>query len=183
MEIWKDIAGLEGMYQVSNKGRVRSLRYKIYRKDGRECWNRPKILKPMYMTSGYKYVYLGGKNRSIHRLVATTFISNPEGKKQVNHINMDKHDNRVENLEWVTPSENQQHASYNTNKSLVIRQRRIIFEMSDYYGIPTKIIAEVYGMTAGNIERILSRYRKEIGFSEPRIKRCLGREYSKKNAA
>lgn len=109
-EVWKDIDGYEGLYQVSNFGEVKSLeRRKI---DGRHC--REKILKQGENRCGYFSCELckdgTGKRLLTHRMVAQTFIPNPEGKKEVNHINGDKSDNRVENLEWSTRRENELHA-------------------------------------------------------------------------
>lgn len=102
-EIYKDIKGYEGIYQVSNMGNIKSLNY---RKTGKES-----ILKLKKTKKDYNFIYLN-KYYSIHRLVAESFIPNPDNKPQVNHINGIKTDNRVKNLEWVTQSENIKH-SYN----------------------------------------------------------------------
>lgn len=101
-EIWKDIAGYEGMYQVSNFGRVRSLNY---RNTGRI-----EIRKTFIMKNGYESVSLC-KNQKytshyVHRLVASAFVENPNNLLEVNHINEDKLDNRAENLEWCDRSYN-----------------------------------------------------------------------------
>jgi hypothetical protein len=105
-EIWKDIAGYEGYYQVSNLGRVRS-----YPRNGTSYFI--KILKAR-IDMGYERVWLSRGNmvkpQKISRLVASVFIPNINNKPEVNHINGVKTDNRVENLEWVTKSENIKHA-------------------------------------------------------------------------
>ena len=97
-EIWKDIEGYEGMYQVSNMGNVKSLNYNHTGKE--------KILKVKKDRSGYLRVhfYKGAENKwyLVHRLVATAFLENPEGYKEINHINEIKSDNRAENLEFCS---------------------------------------------------------------------------------
>ena len=95
-EIWKPIPGAEG-YEVSNLGNVRNA-------------NKTTHLA-LSILNGYYKVCLGKYGTYlVHRLVAQTFIPNPKDKPQVNHINGNKRDNRAENLEWVTASENTQHA-------------------------------------------------------------------------
>lgn len=104
-EIWKDIPGYEGLYQASNLGRIRSLHFRGGKNQ--------KILTP-YNVLGYLRIriFKDKKQKSIgvHRLIALTFILNPENKPEVNHIDGNKTNNIVENLEWVTASENVTHA-------------------------------------------------------------------------
>lgn len=101
MEQWKDIKNYDN-YMVSNLGRVKSLNYN---RTGKE-----RVLKPSKDKDGYLIVGLykngKGKTHKIHRLVAETFIPNPENKPCIDHINTDKTDNRVENLRFVTQYEN-----------------------------------------------------------------------------
>ena len=100
-EIWKDITGFEGLYQVSNLGRVKSLPRKNHPNET--------IRKIATDKKGYSRVNLikDGKNhtKKVHRLVAEAFIPNPENKPSVDHINCNKSDNRVSNLRWYTYSE------------------------------------------------------------------------------
>lgn len=121
MEIWKDIEGYEGLYQISNIGRVKSLPKK--RRYGTE-YQEEMFLKQKN-NKGYLQVNLynsnGMKSYQVHRLVAQTFIKNLKNKEEVNHKNGLKTDNRVENLEWVTPKENIKHAW----KTGLIKSKRI----------------------------------------------------------
>lgn len=111
MEIWKDIEGLEGEYQISNLGRVKSLERSYVNGFGGITPVNERILKPGKHTRGYFRVCLRkGNYQYIHRLVAEAFIPNPNNYPTVNHINGDKTDNRVENLEWCSYSYNNKEA-------------------------------------------------------------------------
>ena len=100
-EIWKDIVGYEGLYQVSDQGNVKSLNY---RRAGKE-----RVMKPSFDAYGYLMVTLskGGKQslHKVHKLVAEAFIENPDNKSHICHINTIRTDNRAENLCWATQKE------------------------------------------------------------------------------
>jgi hypothetical protein len=113
-EVFVDIQGYEGYYQVSNYGNVRSLDRVIKEKTGKIQTLKGRILKPRINPGGYYHVGLGKNGTratfAIHQLVARAFIPNPNKKRTVNHINGDKLSNNVSNLEWSTYSENLEHA-------------------------------------------------------------------------
>ena len=119
-EIWKDIEGYEGLYQVSNLGRVRSLDRMVEYSDGTKRLHRGRVLKAAADKDGYDRVILstpsGHKNRLVHRLVAQAFIPNPEHLPEVNHKDENKRNNVVSNLEWCTDK-------YNVNYGTGLKRR------------------------------------------------------------
>jgi hypothetical protein len=119
MEIWKDIEGYEGKYQVSSCGRVKSLNYN---KTGRE-----QILEPIKFSNGYLLVCLykngKGKYKLIHRLVAEAFIPNPKNLPYVNHKDENKENNRVDNLEWCEQKYNLNYGTRNERISKKLLNR------------------------------------------------------------
>ena len=107
-EVWKDIKGYEGLYQISNLGRVKRV-------------TTGRILKGGKDKDGYLMVKLYKNNirsnKKIHRLVAEAFIPNPENKPQVNHADENKTNNSLDNLEWMTAKENINHGTHNERVS------------------------------------------------------------------
>lgn len=116
-EIWIPCKGFESQYEVSNLGRVRRKKTITIYKNGVVAKFSQTILKPQVNHKGYYKVYLSIKSkkytRYLHRLIAQSFIDNPENKLTVNHKDCDKKNNRINNLEWLTNKENMQHAFKN----------------------------------------------------------------------
>ena len=110
VEIWKDVPGYENKYQASNSGKIRSVDHVVERNMRSGFPVKGRELKPRITLKGYAAVRLNGKFFSLHRVIAMTFLPNPENKPQVNHKDGNKLNNLVSNLEWSTQSENQLHA-------------------------------------------------------------------------
>lgn len=163
MEVWKKINEFDN-YEISNYGNVKRLNYNRTKK--------PKLLKKCLDSYGYEVVVLTNNKKKytkkVHRLVALNFIKNVLSKKEVNHINGIKTDNRVENLEWSTSSENQIHAY---KKGLQINKRRkLSLEDANFIrincrnnflikGIPeTKLFSLKYNVSISTIQKILRNY-------------------------
>ena len=164
-EIWKDIVGYEGLYQVSNFGRIKSFPRKYTQKE-------IKILKPVLSKGGYLQCHLikDGKSKTfaIHRLVAEAFLSNPNNLPEVNHKFGNKFDNYYENLEWCNSSQNKQHAfnmglmqsgSESTKAKLTTDQVLLIranYKPHDKeFGM--KALAKKFNVNTVTIKRILAR--------------------------
>ena len=116
-EVWRDVKGYEGLYQVSSEGRVKTLARTCNTKGGSKRTVKERILKPWLQKDGYLLVGLNvdGKRKTatVHRLVCKAFHDNLDNKPEINHINEDKADNRACNLEWCTRRENVNHGSRN----------------------------------------------------------------------
>jgi DNA-binding transcriptional MerR regulator len=150
-EIWKDIQGYGGRYQVSSFGNIRSFKTK----KGIHFF---KYLKPLLGTNGYYCIRLYGDvdiTKTIHKLVARHFLGAiPTEKHTVNHINRDKLDNRVCNLEWMTYSENNLH-SIGSRRNY---SKEDIEKMIEYFnkGYTLSEIARIFKSSKGGVRKILS---------------------------
>lgn len=162
-EIWLPVKEYEGLYEVSNKGRIKVLERQTNVRYGTSI-RKEKLIKPS-LNKVVNYLYIGlhknGKytNSRIHRLVAEAFIPNPENKKEVNHINGDKLNNSVENLEWNTPLENTRNAFKNGHNSkrikLNFKKIKEIKELSEK-GMKNSEIAKIYGVQRKSIWRVVT---------------------------
>lgn len=127
-EIWKPVVGYEEYYEVSNTGRVRTIPRIVYTNNGGYINIGRAIKTPMLHYKGYLQVRLKVNNRPktffVHRLVAESFIPNPNGYKYVNHIDEDKTNNSVENLEWCSALYNNLYGSRLSKISNKLRGRR-----------------------------------------------------------
>lgn len=153
-EEWKPICGYEGIYDVSNYGRVRS-----YPRNGTRD-KRVHILKPSITRRGDKKVSLfrnnSAKYATIHQLVAQAFIPNPDGKTEVNHKDGDPSNNNVNNLEWVTKSENHLHRVYVLNKNALKACRQVICLETGVIYKSVRSAARAIGCNHKSIQRAAS---------------------------
>lgn len=140
-EIFKEVNGTDGKYMISNLGRLKSL-----------CGKQPLFVRYFEDKDGYFKYGIFRKNKLIHRLVAIAFIDNPENKPEVNHKDGDKQNNRVDNLEWVTRSENAQHSFDNKLQVAIGGEKHyaskltkaIVIKIRKSKGVTQKSLAEKY---------------------------------------
>lgn len=151
-EIWRNIDGFENLYQISNLGRVKSLG------NGNSNNSKERILKPGNIGNGYLFVHLWkeGKRKKylVHRLVASAFLENPNNLPQVNHINENKTDNSVKNLEWCSSEYNCNYGSRN-ERMATIRKKPI-------YSINKTTNEITYYQSTIDAERITGIYHSSI---------------------
>lgn len=162
-EVWRDIAGFEGEYRISNFGRVKSLKF------GKE-----RIVNPFVNSSGYLQVQLckNGKTRKplIHQLIAQAFVPNPEGKSQVNHIDGNRLNNAIDNLEWVSRAENTRHGVARRAVQKELTSAQVEWIRKNPFRMPSKEFAKLLNITEAEVRRI-----QKIGQQAARGTRLRGR--------
>lgn len=172
IENWKDIQGVEGIYQVSDSGKIKSVSRVIIKSNGTKVFLKELILTPGTNQGKYYFVSLVNKNRKkksflVNRIVAITFIPNPENKPEVNHKDGNRINNALENLEWVTKSENVIH-SYSMGKrkkltSDIHGRSKLIINLENgifYYSV--KDAADSVGITQFTLHHRLKDGREKI---------------------
>jgi len=162
MEQWRDIPGFEGTYAVSDQGQVK----RIASSRQGSLSESDLILRPGRAKSGYMTVALKQKTFTVHRLVMLAFVGSVTGK-EVNHINADRTDNRLENLEWVTRLENNQHAinlgRANRPKGESHFRSKLtaekVVEIRDLYhaGVPQKALADMFNISFSTVYFVATR--------------------------
>jgi hypothetical protein len=165
-EIWKDITGYEGMYQVSSMGRVKSIDRIVFRSRNGNTKVNDLIMKQGNGHSGYKLITLhkNGKPKTfrINRIVAIHFIDNPENKTDVNHKDGIKSNNSVSNLEWNTGKENISHAHKtglrNGNHRKKLTKDQVLYIKANYVRLKVTVpyFAKLFGVSESCIRHIVS---------------------------
>ena len=178
-EIWKDVYGFEGIYQISNYGNVRSVDRLIKYSNGNIVSYKGQAIKPYIATNGYVLVDLTKEHKRykkiVHRLVAEAFIGNPQMFPEVNHIDENKQNNHFENLEWCTVKYNRNFGTRNIRSA----------KSKDYKSISEKnrLIQGKRVLQLDKTGRIINRYisireaEKCTGFHRQAISGCCHGKY------
>lgn len=158
----KDIKGYEGLYAITEEGKVWSYP-REWIAGNRVCKHNGKFLSPGQHIQGYKFVSLMKKGVKkpgyIHRLVAQTYISNPKKLKQINHKNGNQGDNRIENLEWITDLENKKHHwARMGGKAISRREISVIMKLLASKWSP-KRIGSLFGFEEEHIKLLIKNSR------------------------
>lgn len=184
MEVWKDVNGFEGLYMISNKGRLKRLETTYYReKDGKRCLLKEKILNPKSVTKrGYLRTTLSKmgktnckKNMFIHVLVAKAFIPNKNNFPFVNHIDGNKKNNCVENLEWCDNRYNVLH-SYR-DKHMIHNNAIAVIQYNDNMEEINRFQTIRQAMECTGCER---KYIRKAMLTEKKYKNYFWREWDRK---
>lgn len=177
-EIWKDITGFEGLYQVSDLGRIKSLDRITKNYHSGDRYEKGKYLKPGNSHSGYKLIVLhkNGISRTfrLHRIVAQHFIDNHNNKPQINHKDGIKSNNAISNLEWCTAKENISHAFKNGLRSgydrAILSDADVIYIKTHYVRlkVTASYFARKFNVSESCIRHIISgKNWSRINITEP----------------
>jgi hypothetical protein len=165
-EIWKDISGYEGYYQVSNLGNVKSMS-RIVPGPRVPIRVKERILKPIKNNQGYNQVVLSKQNRKnvlVHRLVAFAFLENPDNLPDINHLDSNPLNNKLSNLEWCTATSNQEHANlYGRGPNRMgtkcyrskINEATVLKVLSLYTKISQVEISKMLGLHKAHVSKII----------------------------
>lgn len=128
-EEWRDIAGYEGLYQVSSEGNVKSLERIVERSDGKQRLIKERIMKPVKNRGGYLQILLSKdgkvKHAYVHRLVSQAFIPNPSNLPEINHIDENPSNNNVENLEWCDRAYNNSYGTHHQRMAATLKKNGV----------------------------------------------------------
>ena len=170
MELWKDIQDYEGLYQVSNFGRIKSLSRKALRRYGTYRNVRERILKPQIDTYLHVKLYKDGKgvSKPIHRMVAEAFLANPDKLPQINHKDENKHNNHLSNLEWCTAKYNGNYGTSSKRIARKLKKRVTQYDLDNNFIVEyesLKQLKEVKGFDSGLISCVCRGiYKQAYGY-------------------
>lgn len=168
-EVWKDIVGHEGLYQVSNLGRVKSLKRKVYAGRNRMRWQYERILSNN-KTNGNGYIVVSlnkeskSKNKYVHRLVAEAFLENPNNYKYINHKDQNTFNNNANNLEFCTAQYNSTYRDAHIKRGLKHRNNLVNSKKVYQLDENENIIKEFSSMAEAN---------RQLGTNHTSIYACI----------